>query len=259
MRTSSSSIVLVLVLAACGGSGGSGAPDASAGPDGAAVIDAALAIDAPLPIDAPVVVPMTIVISGKATTQELSGTSPVAGLAVAAFRVGDDATPLATATTDAQGNYSLSVTANGASLDAYLRATKAGFVDLYLYPRAALDANFTGANLDMLTMANLGFLHTLAGGGQQAGKGLIGLTVTDAAGAPVAGATVSSTPASGNARYNSGGLPSSTATATDADGVAFLFNVPGAVTVTATKAGMTFHAHLVNARADKFTTTTVAP
>ena len=44
-----------------------------------------------------------------------------------------------------------------------------------------------------------------------------------------------------------------------ADGVAFLFNVPGAVTVTATKAGMTFRAHLVTARADKFTTTTVAP
>ena len=39
----------------------------------------------------------SLAISGKATTQELSGTSPVAGLAVAAFRVGDDATPLATA------------------------------------------------------------------------------------------------------------------------------------------------------------------
>lgn len=259
MRTSSSAIAFALILAACGSSGSGAGPDAASGPDAAATIDAAVGPDAAMTIDAPVVVPTTITISGKATTQELSGTSPVAGLAVAAFRVGDDATPLATATTDAQGNYSLSVTANGASLDAYLRGTKAGFVDLYLYPRAPLDGDFPAANLDMLTMANLGFLNTLAGGGQQAGKGLIGLTVTDATGAPIAGATVSSTPASGNARYNSGGLPSSTATATDADGVAFLFNVPGAVTVTATKAGTTFHAHLVTARADKFTTTTVAP
>lgn len=41
---------------------------------------------------------------------------------------------------------------------------------------------------------------------------------------------------------------------------AFMFNVPpGDATITATKSGVSFHAHLVKARADKFTTTSITP
>ena len=96
---------------------------------------------------------------------------------------------------------------------------------------------------------------------EKAAKDLtIGLAVVDGQGNPVQGATVSSTPAAGSYHYtDSGGLPSSSATSTSADGVAFLFNVPsGAITVSAAKSGMTFKSHVVTARADKMTTTGIS-
>jgi hypothetical protein len=45
---------------------------------------------------------------------------------------------------------------------------------------------------------------------------------------------------------------------TGADGVAYIFSVPaGKVTVSAAKAGSTFHAHAITARADQVTTTVI--
>jgi hypothetical protein len=82
--------------------------------------------------------------------------------------------------------------------------------------------------------------------------------VVDSANNPIAGATVSSTPA-GTIRYNgANGFPTSGATATASDGLAFVFNVTaGTVNISAAKAGSTFQAHDVNARADQITTTLI--
>jgi hypothetical protein len=56
------------------------------------------------------------------------------------------------------------------------------------------------------------------------------------------------------------GFPSSSATATAGDGVAFMFSVPtGEVTITATKSGMTFKSHVVKAWPDAFTSTAISP
>ena len=52
-------------------------------------------------------------------------------------------------------------------------------------------------SINMLTPGNRDILNNFASGGQMAGKGMIGLAIIDANGMPVAGATVSSTPASG--------------------------------------------------------------
>src|SRR6266550_4136474 len=80
-----------------------------------------------------------------------------------------------------------------------------------------------------------------------------------AAGTPVAGATVSSTPA-GTVRYNAGGVPSSTATSTADDGVAYIANVAaGDVTVKASASGHTLRQHVVNAHADAITLTQIQP
>src|SRR5258705_537628 len=85
-------------------------------------------------------------------------------------------------------------------------------------------------------------LPGIDGGGQEMGKGVVGMAVLDAAGTGIEGAEVSSTPAAARYRYmESNGFPSSSATATAADGVAFMFSVPpGQVTITATKSGLTF-------------------
>ncbi len=243
--------MLMIFVAACGGSGGGSDSNN---------IDGSTNGDAKVFLDAPPVVPMTIMIGGKTTETGLGGESVVANVAMAAFASSNETTPVAMATSDAQGNFTLTVMTNGMPLDGFLRATKSGYVDLYMYPTGPFAASTTDAGVNMMTPGNRDYLNNLAGGGQMGGKGLIGLQVRDASGNPVSGATISSTPASTYRYTNSSGLPSSNATSTSSDGVAFMFNVPsGPINITASKAGMTFKAHVVVARADKFTTTSIVP
>ena len=243
--------VVMCCLAACGGGGGMMMGDDDGGP----------MPDAKVFMDAPPVVPQSFTISGTTTERGLQGTTAVAGVTIAAYANSNESTAIAMATSDAQGAFSITVMTNGMALDGYLLATKSGYVDLYMYPSSPFIGNYTDADLNMITPSNKDFLNNLAGGNQMAGKGLIGLAVLDAAGMPVAGATVSSTPAAGGYRYTgSGGLPSSTAMMTSADGVAFMFNVPnGPITISASKSGMTFKSHVVTARPDKMTTTAITP
>jgi hypothetical protein len=244
--------IITIILGACGGDdGGNVTPDAAEPP--------------PMPdsaIDSPPV-PAMITVAGTATERNLNGTAPVANATIEAFSNADDTTPVATATTDGQGNFSLSITTNGVPLDGFLKATKAGLKVSFLYPPTALVADTAMVPINMLTQGNFDTLSTLAGGDQAADKGMIALIVVDGpspAAMPVAGATVKSTPDSMAYRYNgSNGFPSSSATSTQADGVAYMFNVPPdvAVTVQAEKTGVTFLSHALEARADAFTTTLI--
>ncbi|MEO7093838.1 MAG: hypothetical protein ABI175_11350 [Polyangiales bacterium] len=210
--------------------------------------------------DAPPNVPAMIALSGETSERGLSGTSMVATVTLGAYKIGDETTPVAMATSDAQGKYTLDVPTNGLPFDGFVKASKSGYVDIYLYPASAWIADFTDGGINMLTPSNKDLLNNFASGGQTAGKGMVGLAVLDASGNPVAGATIAATPAGGTVRYTgSNGLPSSSATMTSADGVAFVFNAPENVTIAAVKSGLSFHAHAVKARADKFTTTSVAP
>src|SRR5262249_61520832 len=60
----------------------------------------------------------TIKISGSAVEQSGSGAgTPLAGVAISGFLVSDENTPVATAMSDAQGNYSLTVPTHGAPID----------------------------------------------------------------------------------------------------------------------------------------------
>lgn len=244
------SIVFLVACSSSGGGGGGGGDN----PDAAAP-----GVDAKVFLDAPANVPAMLTLSGVTSERGLSGTSNTAGVTLTAYRTSDDMM-LATATSDAQGKYTLHVTTGGAAVDAYLKASKSGYVDIYLYPAQPYFADDPDGAINMMTPSNKDLLNNFASGGQQAGKGMVGLAVFDAQGNPVSGATISGMPAGGTVRYNgSNGLPSGTATTTSSDGVAFLFNAPENVTVTANKAGMAFHAHLIKARADKFTTTSIAP
>jgi len=235
MQTASKALLLAFV-AACGGDGGGGGADASN-------------------------VPATITVSGMATKRENTSSSAAAGVMVSAFQTADPNTAVANATTDASGNYSMMITTNGKALDGYLKATLATFLDTYLYAPKPLDADFSSASINMINSGTLGLLSgTLCGNAQDAAKGVIAVLVVDAANNPVAGASVSSTPAAAKYCYNSGGFPSRNATMTDTDGIAYMLNVaPGQVTVSATKTGTTFASHAVNARAGTFTTTVIEP
>jgi hypothetical protein len=146
----------------------------------------------------------------------------------------------------------------GTSLDVFIKATKSGYVDTYAYPAAPLSADYTLGDANMLTTGTFNLLVQFGGG--HAGKGVITMFVADANDMPVEGATATTDPASGVYKYSdASGFPTST-TATAADGLSFILDVPpGNVTVNAMKSGITFFPHMINARADKFTTTAIAP
>ena len=235
MRTLLASI---LVVAACGGGGDS--------PTGQQ--------------DAPVVAPTMLKLSGTAAEITASGRTPVGGVALSLFK-GADTTPIATGASLADGTFSLTVTTDGTAVDGYLLAKKSGDKDTYLYPPAPLSADFNMATVLLLTQSNFDLAATLAGATQNPGDGFVGVLVVDAAGAAVAGATVTSSP-SGMVRYNKNGLPAkaANATTTDTDGIAYIFGLTaGTVSIGATKSGTTFHTHSLNARADQVTLTLVTP
>jgi hypothetical protein len=249
--------VIIVALVGCGNDGkDKGGTDASVnnGPDAKEFRDA------------PPTMTVQVTVSGQATERTAQGSTPAVGVKIEAFRNADEATAIASTTTDAQGNYSITVQTNGESIDGFLKATKTGFVTTYLYPPYPLMMDFANASVLMITadtydaLCNLGQAMCAHGDG----KGLIGLVVTDGTN-PVSGAMVSSTPATTPpARYNAMVgtlvLPSATANSTYTDGIAYLFNLPpGQVTVSATKVGQTFASHAVKAWPDELTTTVIVP
>jgi hypothetical protein len=211
--------------------------------------------------DAPPNVPAMITISGTATQQAMTGSgTPAQGVTVAAFRNSDENTPVAMTTTDASGNYTLTITTNGQPLDGFLKATKMGNADTYLYPPAPLVADFAMASINELDTTLYGLVAQLIGRGQP-GQGMIALECVDTMNHTVAGAMVTSMPAAAHTGYSGSGsppLPNIMATQTLADGRAFLFGLtPGMVMVSATATGATFKSHSLNVHADAFTTTII--
>jgi hypothetical protein len=202
----------------------------------------------------------TIAISGTASQRSTNDSIPVEGVTVVAFANTDESTPLAMTTTDADGNYTLTIDTHGVAVEGYLKATMSGMVDTYWYPAGPITTNYADAGLNMLAPGTLDLLaNTLCRGNQDTAMGVIALEVADASRTPIQGATVESDPAATSYCYDSGAFPNATATATDPDGIAYLFNLTGDVTVTASSTGTTFKPTTVKARAGALTTTLIQP
>jgi hypothetical protein len=202
-------------------------------------------------------IPDTITISGQAIVQDQTTETPQSGVAISVYATGDDSTAIATATTDGSGNYSVMLTTNGQAIDGYIKATKSGLVDTYVYPPAPMATDSSTATASMISTSNYSELVGIEGASSS--KGMIILDVLDSTLTPVQGVTVATTPSSGKTYYmNSSDEPFSTSS-TYSDGLAFLFDVPttGTVMLAATKSGMTFTSHAVTARANALTTTVV--
>jgi hypothetical protein len=231
-------LALTIALLACGG-------DSSGPPAGFGCLGA------PLPTTAPALV----TVNGQIRANALSPNA-LSGAIVTALRVGA-ADTLAVDTSDTPGMYSVSITTGGTPVNGYLKVTHSGQLDTYAYPAVPLAGNLT-TNVLMPTSSELAFLGTAVGVTQKVDSGFVGVIVKDCLGATVAGATVATTPA-GPVRYNSGSTPSANATATSTDGVAYVFNVTGDVTVRASFGGMQLRAHVVTARAGTVTLTEIQP
>jgi hypothetical protein len=235
---------LVLVVVACGG---------NSNPAGG--IDAASTADARVYNDAPPVVPAMITIGGTAKDNGQSSSTPLAGVAISLKNRADDST-LATATSDAQGAYSMSVTTGGHVVDAYILATKSGYTDAAAFPAAPFAADNAMADSNLVTTGNFNLLSLYTG--QQSGNGIIVAEILDSNGMPVAGAAVASSPAAGSYLYSDANGTPSSAPSTNTDGTAFLVNLaPGPVSISATKSGASFKSHTVTARANTFASTVI--
>jgi hypothetical protein len=203
----------------------------------------------------PTTAPAQIVFQGQ-TKSGLTSPNALSGVEVIVSRTGTDT--LGADTSSTPGLFSIMFATGGTPVDGHLQLRKSGYLATYAYPARPLVADDSVGVL-MITPTEFSFVAAAAGVAPVAGDGFIGVVLTNCAGTPLAGATVSSTPA-GTVRYNAGGVPSSSATSTAADGVAYIANVAaGNVTVKATASGHTLRQHVVNARADAITVTEIQP
>jgi hypothetical protein len=220
--------VLAVVLLGCGGSS-SNTPDSPA-----VTIDAPKPIDAP-PLDAyvpdvscsghslPTTAPDPVTISGTVDAVTATGNVATGSITVDAF-LANDQTPRSTTKSDAQGAFSMSVTTNSVANSGYLRASGSGTVTTYNYPATPVYQNLTGTTVAIVTADEEKALADAAGISQNAGDSLLSIQVVDCAGVPLAGVIITSP--SGAVFYTQHGAPTAAATATDASGLVYVFNVP---------------------------------
>jgi hypothetical protein len=207
----------------------------------------------------PTSAPASITIAGKAFDQSLGGQTALEGAALSAYPTQTSTTASSNAITDATGAFSLVVGTGATPVDGYIKATTVGEMDTYLYANAPLAKDQSGLNVIMLTANTYALLTGGAGVTQDAAKAVVAVLVLDCEAEPVQGAVVSTSPA-GTVRYNDGSLPSTKATATAADGIAYVFNVPaGDVTVSVMAGATALRSHHVVSRSGAFTTTLVTP
>lgn len=272
------------LFAGCGDDGGGAVADAAASidapvvpdaqPDATPVPDATPPIDArepalgclgdPIPTTG-VADPLTI--TGNAYNPGIPGfttDTPIDGATIEGFNRGDETSAIVTTTSAANGDFTATLTTNGAPVDSYLRSTAATYWTTYLYPPTPVFMNLTGVAVVMVTDDQFSALTSFVPVTQDQDLGWVSLLVLDCDGQPIRGATVTSTPAADDTAYTgNGGIPSLTEPATRADGVAMLFNVPvGDLELSATINGMTLRTHTVVVSAvsmQKMITTAIVP
>lgn len=165
-------------------------------------------------------------------------------------------------TTDGSGAFSFTLNTNGTPVDGvYIAAEATGRVSTFNAPARPITANLNVAVavLSKMEAANLAMGSLGLGMMFTPGTGAVLMTVADCNGRPINGATLTTTP-SGVVRYFDGIMPSMTATATDAGGVALVANLPpGQVMLTATGDGMTLRSRSFTVVADSFIQTIIEP
>ena len=168
--------------------------------------------------------------------------------------------PMVPATTSdaTTGVFSIDVPRAGSGLtDGALHATLTGYRPTYLYLPAPFDTDVAGIALFLTTQSTFNQMITATGVTPVMGDGVILLGVVSSQDLPISGAVVTSSP-SGVIRYDSGGAPSSSATVTASDGVAYILNLaPGPVSANASKNGLAFSPRAVVTHANATTETGV--
>lgn len=279
-RTLRLGTLLVLAIAACGGGGGDDADgppagndstsvDSSTAPDGRP--DAVVADARPLNLACPTDV--TVIPEGT-TSLTLSGTivdtggDGVADATVDVFVPGSE-TPLGTATSAADGTYSITspVTPGDPAPTPYVRVRHADYVTNFLFPADPVAENLTFDPI-MFDPGSLNLLYTVLGDTKRSDTASTTATLmVDCGFDPIDGAVFTSTPAAEKILYidTSSALPAPEADGNTApNGLALGLNVPlGTVSVGGSYGALTMESHDVITSTDgenpAITTTIVHP
>ena len=203
----------------------------------------------------PTTAPNSITVSGLTKGNVLSQNA-LGGVEIIVSRTGTDT--LGVDTSDTPGRYSVTIATGGTPVNGHLQLKKSGYLPTFAYPSRPLFQDDT-TNVLMVTSSEFTALAAAASITPTAGAGFIGVVVSDCQRNPLAGATVTSSPA-GTIRYNIAGFPNPAATSTATDGIAYIANVTaGTVQINATASGHALRQVVVNARADAITLTEIQP
>jgi hypothetical protein len=193
------------------------------------------------------------------TLSDVVATNPISGATISARRRSDDVL-LDSDTTTAAGEFSLSSTTGGVPLDAYLAMTATGYPASFVYPTDPLTADELNFGARALTSSNLNLAYLLSGVVHASGTGTTVVLVVDCLGVPIEGATVAFVPSAGALRYLVGGVPSNSATSTDASGAALGLNAPaGESTVQANYSSTALESHSFESQPDGLSFTLIHP
>jgi hypothetical protein len=132
-----------------------------------------------------------LVISG--TVQSYAGTAfgPTSGVLVQAF--GADNSLLTSSTSDASGNFSLSISTSGVPFNGYLYMTKSGFLPASAYWSKPLTQATTSTPI-VFNPVGLGFFYQIASQSQNPDDGTVVFSVADCSGAPINDARLAASP-----------------------------------------------------------------
>jgi hypothetical protein len=242
-------LVPILLLTACGSSSKGSADAQPVVPDGPIVLDAATADAVPVidatPADAPPP-DFSCVGAGPATSAPnpvtLKGivhdgaSSTPLQMVNLDFLMPDETTVIGSTQTLANGRFTLALPTGGNPLPGVGRLSLTSYVDFWLYPAEPLYRDLLRIPAVMLTPGELQLaaLFDFNGATYDDTKGVVVVQVVDCANRPLAGATVTITPASGIGLYgDDSGTPSSSQLTTSTVGLYEILNVDPTATFSA--------------------------
>lgn len=195
-------------------------------------------------VPVPDTVPEIIKVAGTVFEPGIPGVTsnePLEGVVIRAFEVGQNQ-ELARAVSQEDGSFELLTSTEGVPKQAYLVATKSGYLETRLYPPRPVTADVEGFELPLFDPSKRSLLEERAEVDQDESLGLAIAGVVDCALFPVGQATVTTSPEVGSLMYqDSVGFPHPLIESTSHEGFVFMFNVPlGDLTVNATADGVDF-------------------
>ena len=132
-----------------------------------------------------------LVISGTIQSYVGSAVGPTSGVLVQAYRA--DNSPVTSSTTDASGNFSLSIPTGGVPFDGYLNMTKSGFVPASAYWSKPL-TQATISTPFVFSSEGLGFFYQIVGQTQNPDDSTVVFSVADCAGMPLSDGMLAGSP-----------------------------------------------------------------